>query len=82
MAAQLKSDDCHASVGIVDNMNDEEITEDKYNDFCSTCTENMEELIFCTRMPNEVKEIETFWKAAEAMSPIGQSYDEIVQQLQ
>ena len=60
----------------------EEISEDEYGNFCAKCTEGMGEVIFCTRRPNEVQELEAFWDAAETMTPTGQSYDEIVQQLQ
>ena len=60
----------------------EEITEDAYNEFCNACTESMDEVIFCSRMPNGVQELEAFWNAAESMSPTGSTYDEIVQELQ
>ncbi len=59
----------------------EEISEDEYGEFCAACTEGMDEVIFCSRRPNEVEELKAFWDAAETREPAGQTYDEIAQQL-
>lgn len=59
-----------------------EISEDEYADLCNARVEGMSEVIFCSRQPNDVEEVAAFWDAAEAWSPTGQSYEEVVQQLQ
>ena len=41
----------------------------------------MDEVIFCSRRPNEVEELKAFWDAAETREPAGQTYDEIAQKL-
>ena len=59
----------------------EEISGVEYEELCADCADRMEEVIFCSRRPNEVENVEVFWDEAETMSETRQTYDEILQQL-
>lgn len=59
-----------------------EISQDEYGKLLGACTEGMDKVIFCSRMPNDVKEIEPLWTAAQAQNAVGQTYEEIMQRLE
>ena len=58
-----------------------EIYEDEYMELLGSCSENLEEVIFATRMPDGVMEIDPLWLAAEGEDPSGMTEDEAVQRL-
>ena len=58
---------------IIYSKDGEEIPEDRYEAFCTACTEGMEEVIFCSDRPNTVEELKAFWDAAETKDQTGQS---------
>lgn len=58
-----------------------EIYEDEYMELLGSCSENLEEVIFATKMPDGVMEIDPLWLAAEGKDPSGMTYDDAVQRL-
>ena len=58
-----------------------EIYEDEYMELLGSCSENLEEVIFATKMPDGVMEIDPLWLAAEGKTSAGMTYDEAVQKL-